>query len=593
LTAVLAAVRLAWEAGRARLVALGVLLLAGSLTAPAVAWLTKAVLDLVAGARATPAEIVRLGVALAACGAGAAVVPHATRYFREEVSRRVGVIAQDRLFRSTERFVGLARFEDPAFLDRLRLAMQYGGATPGLVVLGALGIGTSAVSTVGFLGSLALLSPWMAALVAASAVPALIAEIWLARRRAGMLLGIGPHERREFFFQDLLLDARAAKEIRLFGVAGHLRGLMRAQRLTANAARRRTDARESAVQGGLAVLSALIAGAGLLWALLGALHGGRTVGDVSLFVASVAGVQAAITGLVGQIAGAHQQVLLFRHYLAVLETAPDLPVRRGAARVPELRRGIEVRDVWFRYSAGQDWALRDVSLFLPQGRSTGLVGRNGAGKSTLVKLLCRMYDPERGAILWDGVDIREFDPAELRRRIGSVFQDYMTYDLTAAENIGLGDLAAMSDRERIAEAARRAGAAGFVEALPRGYDTLLSRIFLDGEGQGALLSGGQWQRVALARAYLRGERDLLILDEPSSGLDAEAEYEVHEGLRKHRAGRTNLLISHRLGSIREADLIVVLDAGRVVERGTHAELLDRRGVYADLFTMQAEGYQAG
>ncbi len=591
--AVWAAVRLAWEAGRARLTAYGALIAAGAVVPPAIAWLTKAVLDLVAHGTATPASIAWLGAALAACGTTAAVVPQITLYLREEIGRRIGVVAQDRLFLATERFVGLARFEDPAFLDGLRLALQYGGATPGMVVMAAFGIVRSLLAGAGFLGALALISPWMAVLVAATAVPGLAAEVWLSRRRAAMLIGIGPNERREFFFQDLLLSAQAAKEIRLFGLAGHLRGLMREQRTAADAERRRSDRRETAVQSVMGGASALLAGAGLVWALLETLAGGRTVGDVSLFVAAVAGVQASITGLVGEIATIHQQALLFGHYLSVLTAPPDLPVRPEPGSVPGLRRGIEFRDVWFRYSAEHEWALRGVSFTIPYGHSVGLVGRNGAGKSTVVKLLCRMYDPERGAILWDGVDLRDVDPARLRRRIGSVFQDYMTYDMSAADNIGLGDLDALGDRERITEAAGRAGADGFVGALPRGYDTLLSRIFLDGGEAGIHLSGGQWQRLALARAYLRGGRDLLILDEPSSGLDAEAEHEIHSGLRRHRAGRTNLLISHRLGSIREADLIVVLDEGRVAERGSHADLLRLGGLYANLFAIQAEGYQVG
>ncbi|MFJ1831192.1 ATP-binding cassette domain-containing protein, partial [Streptomyces sp. NPDC088178] len=219
------------------------------------------------------------------------------------------------------------------------------------------------------------------------------------------------------------------------------------------------------------------------------------------------------------------------------------------------------------------------------------------GKTTLVKLLCRLYDPVRGAIRWDGVDLREVDPAELRRRIGVVFQDYMNYDLTAAESIALGDLSALGDGERLTRAAREAGIHDVLSRLPYGYETLLSRTFMmegdkDDPETGVVLSGGQFQRLALARALLREGSELLILDEPSAGLDAEAEAEIHASLQHTRTGRTSLLISHRLGALRGADRIVVLEDGRVAEEGSHAELLELDGTYAQLFTLQASGYRA-
>ncbi|WP_242659244.1 ABC transporter ATP-binding protein [Thermostaphylospora chromogena] len=587
------ALGLAWRAGWALVIGAGALAVAEALMPVCVAWLTKIALDVVTG-RSSGGLLVAVGTGLAVAGLAVAVLPQLSQYARRELERRVGVLAQDRLFRAAERLVGLSRFENPAFLDRMSLAHQSGGSTPGLVTAGIMSVGKGVVVVLGFLGSLVAVSPVLAAAVLAAAIPAFLAELRLARGRAAMMWRVGPVERREMFYRRLLTTVQAAKELRLFGTGPYLRGLMTAERRAANAERRHMDRRELATQSVLGLLSAGMAAAALAWALALAWQGRLTAGDVALLVTSVAGVQGAVATLVNEVTMAHEQLLLFNHYLAVVDGEPDLPVPARPRPVPVLRRGIEFRGVWFRYSPAHPWVLRDLNLTIPHGAAIGVVGRNGAGKSTLVKLLCRLYDPVRGAVLWDGVDLRDMDPAELRSRIGAVFQDYMTYDLSAALNIALGDVSALDergrdDRDRVRSAALRAGAHDMVAALPQGYDTLLSRSFADGT-TGVTLSGGQWQRLALARAMLRDRRDLLILDEPSSGLDAEAEYEIHTRLREHRAGYTSLLVSHRLGAVRDADLLVVLEDGTVAEQGTHAELLRRGGVYARLFDLQARGY---
>jgi ATP-binding cassette subfamily B protein len=589
------AVGLTAKASPGALTAYVVLVLLAGAGPVAIALLTRLVLDgLVGGAPA--GTLAGLGVGLAAVGLVTGVTPQFQQYLKNQLDRAVGVLAQDRLFTAVDGFVGLGRFEDPRFLDRLRLAQQAGGTTVSRAVDGALGIIRAAITISGFLGSLFLISPLMATLVLGSGIPTFIAQIALSRRRAQMLWNIGPIERREFFYSQLLSTVEAAQEVRLFGIGAFLRGRMLADRRNANIAKRAMDRRETRIQATLGLLAATVSGGGLLWALDTARGGTLSVGGITMFVAAVTGVQGALAILATELAQAHQTLLLLDHYLAVTTSGPDLPIAAAASTPGGLRRGIELRDVWFRYSDKHSWALRGVDLVIPRGQSVALVGLNGAGKSTIVKLLCRFYDPDRGAILWDGVDLRDIDPAALRQRIGAVFQDYMDYDMTAAENIGLGDLQALHDRPRIHRAAGRAGIHDRLAELPHGYDTLLSRTFFaesdrDNPETGVILSGGQCQRLALARAFLRDRRDLMILDEPSAGLDAESEHDIHASLRQHRAGRTSLLISHRLGAVRGADLIVVLTNGRVVEQGDHAALMAEHGEYCRLFTLQADSYQ--
>ncbi|MGC0313407.1 ABC transporter ATP-binding protein [Kitasatospora acidiphila] len=596
--------RLAAEAAPAALAGYLACSLSAAAVPVALAWLTRSLLDTLVS-RGSSGQLAGLGAGLVALGVATALLPQVNRYLAAQLQRRTGLLAQDRLFTAVESFTGLARFEDPRFLDRLRLGQQAGRTAVGSALEGLSGMARSALTAAGLLSSLLVLSPMLAGLVLLAGLPTLAAELMLGRRRVRLLWTIGPAERREVFYSELLTRVEAAKEVRLCGSGTFLRTRMLAERRRADAAKQALDRREVRVQCGLGLLAALVSGAGLLQAVALARSGATTPGGVTMFVAAVAGVQGAVASLAVTVATAQQALLLFAHHLAVLDTPPDLPTSGTAAStLPALRSGIELRDVWFRYSPDHPWVLKGVNLTIPHGSSIALVGLNGAGKSTLVKLLCRFYDPTEGSIRWDGVDLREVDPSDLRARIGAVFQDFMQYDLTAAENIAIGDLRHLDDRRRIEAAAERAGLHATLAGLPHGYDTLLSRMFLPGDadqdedpgtsanpGTGVVLSGGQWQRLALARALMRDRRDLMILDEPSAGLDAEAEAEVHASLRATRAGRTSLLISHRLGAVREADLIVVLRDGRVIETGGHEELVAAAGAYQRLFALQSRGYQ--
>ncbi|MFG2332874.1 ABC transporter ATP-binding protein [Streptomyces sp. NPDC048604] len=556
------------------------------------AWLTKTVLDALTVPGGGTPPVLLPALALAGVGVAASVLPHVTQLLRAELGRQVGLMAQDRLYAAVNALTGLGRFEDPAALDRLRLAQQCGQDTPPQIVSSVVGLARTAVTIAGFSVALVLLNLWLAAAVLLSAVPALLTEVRLARARVGTALTVSPLERRESFYGFLLGSVQTAKEIRLFGIGDHLRDKMRRDRKAINATHSALDRRAALAQTVPALAAAATAAGGLVWAV-GAVAGGElSVGDVALLLSGVAAVQGGLAGIAIMTAVAHQHLLLFGHYLEVTTQPPDLPVPKRPLPVGPLTGGVELRDVWFRYSDRHDWVLRGVNLTIPAGGTVALVGDNGAGKSTLVKLLCRFYDPVRGSVRWDGTDIRELSPEELRGRMSGIFQDFMRYDLSAGENIGLGDVTHVGDRGRIRDAAARAGMDDTLTALPRGYDTMLSRTFADDgvDDDGVELSGGQWQRVGLARGLLRRDADLLILDEPSSGLDPEAEHEIHQSLLAHRAGRTSLLVSHRLSAVRGADLIVVLRGGAVVEQGDHDRLMRAEGRYAELFRRQAEGY---
>lgn len=597
-----AAYALAWRACPGMLALQLAMAVVGGTAPVATAWLTKMAIDELTAAHPRTGTLVWLASAIGAFGIATAVTSAVTTYAQGRARRAIGLHSQDRMFAAVNRMNGLARLEEPRYHDRLRLAQQSAEQAPDQLVQMGLATLRGTLAVTGFLGALVAISPVMASAALAAAAPALFAHLTLSRRRAGLLWHISPGLRRKIFYQMLLTDLQAAKEVRLFGLGNLLHGRMLTELRAANDAEDRLERSVVRVQILLAVLGAVLAAVGLLWAVHAAATRTISVGDVSVFIASLAGLQAGLAALVEGIAQGHQAALLFHHYLTVVGSDDDLAGPTRPRELAPLSHAIEFRDVWFRYSDDAPWVLRGLNLTIPHGTTLGVVGLNGAGKSTLVKLLCRFYDPQRGAVLWDGVDVRDVPVEQLRQRIGAVFQDYMDYDLTAAENIGLGDLDALDDRDRIRDAAERAGVHATIERLPAGYRTMLSRLFHAGDADGdpedaaltngVRLSGGQWQRLALARGLMRRGRDLMILDEPSSGLDAVAEREVHDRLRELRAGATSVLVSHRLSAVRQADRIVVVQDGRILESGDHASLTaSPDGVYARLFRNQAEGYQ--
>lgn len=588
-----------WAASPRMTIALILLTVSGGVIPASVAWLNRAVLDGVVnrGGGRLAGSVIGSALALGAVGVISAALPYARTYVDQELRRGFRLVVQGRLFAAINAFTGLRRFENPAFLDRIQVAQQVSTTAPTQLVAGLFNVVQQGISLAGFFVALVVINPVLAAVVAATAVPALTADLMMSRRRAEFQWQATPAARRQIFYGRLQTDVTAAKELRLFGLGDFLHGRMMREMRSIHRAERRLDLRVFWTQGGLGLITAVISAAGLVWTIRQAAAGRLTVGDVTLYVMAAVGVQSSLSATVTRLASVYEAVLMFGYYDEVVMAGPDLALAPESRPVPPLRGGLELHDVWFRYDQSHPWVLQGVNMVIPAGTSAALIGLNGAGKSTLVKLLCRLYDPDRGTILWDGTDIAQLAPAELRARIGTVFQDYMAYDLTATENIGVGDLARLADPDRIAAAASHAGIHDKITKLPNGYGTMLSRIFFDRDADdpeaGVILSGGEWQRLALARGLMRDDRDLLILDEPSSGLDAEAEHAIHQRLCQLRAGRTTLLISHRLGSVRDADMIYVLADGQIAEQGSHAALMAAGGEYHRLFTLQASGYADG
>ncbi len=595
------AVRIAFRAGPVHLSASVLLAVVEGVLPIAAAWATKVLLDGVAGG---PGDGVVVGLVLLALIVTAMrVLPAADTFLSAELERRTTSAVQDALGRKVLGFRGIGVFEDPRFHDELRMAQQGGEAAPGQLVRLGTALLQQAVTLAGFLVALLFVGPLLALLVAAAALPGLWAELSLSRHRVAMMFSISPHERRRLFYSLLQNDVRAAREIRVFGLGRLFHGRLLRELRTAHRAERAVDRRALRTQLGLAVLGGAAIGLAFAHTAGQVLGGALGVGDIAVVLAGLAGVQGSAASMVSGVASLSENLLLFDYFRRFLSRPDDLPSPADPRPVTRLRRGIEFRDVWFRYREDLPWVLRGVDLTLTAGQATALVGSNGSGKTTLVKLLCRFYDPTRGQILWDGVDVRDLDLDQLRRRLSVVLQDFMEYELAAGENIGLGDVERMEDRSAVAAAAALADVHETVARLPDGYDTLLTRMFAEmpdgsdddtdaGAGTGVTLSGGQWQKISLARMFMRADPDLVVLDEPNSALDADAEHEVIRRFRDTLRDRTAVLISHRLNTVLLADRIVVLDRGRVTEAGDHDALVRHGGTYARMFRRQAGSYAA-
>jgi len=584
---------LVWSTNRRLTVVLALLtLLAGALPA-AMAWVGAMIIDAVVAAirvhqdsGVTPLHRVFLlvgaeAVIVMALSGAQRGISLCQALLRAQLGQRVNVMILEKALT-----LELPQFEDSEFYDKLTRARREASSRPLSLVTRTFGLAQNLVSLVSYAVLLVQFSPWAVVVLLIAGLPAFLAETKFSADAFRLFKWRSPETRMQLYLETVLAREDNVKEVKLFGLGPLLLERYRDIFRRLYKADRALAIRRDGWGFVLGLVGTLSLYAAYAWIATAAITSRITLGQMTMYLMLFRQGQSAVAAILSAIGGMYEDNLYLSTLYDFLET-PATQVRAVSVKGPLPADGIRFEHVTFTYPGAGQPALIDINLHIHPGESLALVGENGSGKTTLIKLMTRLYRPDSGRILLDGLDLNDWDEDVLRQRIGVIFQDFARYQFLVGENIGAGDVRYFDDEARWREAAAKGMATTMVDGLPASYHTQLGKWFRDGQE----LSGGQWQKIALSRAFMRTEADILVLDEPTASMDAAAESRIFEHFRKLTQNRIAILISHRFSTVRMANQIVVIENGRIIERGSHEDLIRLDGHYARLFSLQAAGYK--
>ena len=582
------AMELVWSTNRALSLALAALTVCAGILPAGVAYIGALIVDAVVGAMRSGigarhvVDLVLLeGLLVVAISAVQRGISLCQSLLRAQLGQRVNVMILEKALT-----LELQHFEDSEFYDKLTRARREASTRPLSLVMRTFFLVQNGISLVSYGTLLAHFSPWAVAVLLLAGLPAFIAEAKFSGDAFRLFRWRSPETRMQIYLETVLAREDHAKEVKLFGLGPRLLERYRDIFRRIYKEDRELTIRRDAWGFGLGLIGTGALYGAYAWIAITTVRKLITLGQMTMYVALFRQGQATVSAMLTAVGGMYEDNLYLSTLYEYLETDVALPT--GAqVRGPHPEDGVRFEDVSFTYPGADEPALQHITLHLVPGTSLALVGENGSGKTTLIKLLTRLYVPTSGRILLDGTDLKDWDERVLRERVGVIFQDFARYQMLVGENVGAGDEQHFEDEARWREAAAKGRASDFIETLPAGYRTQLGKWFKDGRE----LSGGQWQKIALSRAFMRSRADVLVLDEPTAAMDAQAEAEVFEHFRQLARERITILISHRFSTVRMADQIVVLNAGHIIERGSHEQLMQLNGRYAHLFSLQARGYR--